>query len=160
VHVQNCGFTPETCPLLKRVRFNLDPAACLAEHFQKPGAALVFAPPGANRDNLMSMLSEMGVEVFEIGLHLPVPEAASFLASHLATARVRNKKVALFAPGVKALRRWAENIWPSFRDILEAKPHLEASRLVMALEIADRETANLFGIDQEDLKPGQAAVLA
>lgn len=107
----------------------------------------------------MSMLVKMDVEVFEIGLHLPVPEAARFLATHLATARARNKKVAVFAPGVKALRRWAENIWPSFRDILEERPHLEASRLVMALEIADRETANLFGIGQEDLKPGQSVVL-
>lgn len=154
-----CEFNPETCPFLKRVRFNLDPAACLAEHFQRPGAALVFAPPGANRNDLMSMLAKMDVEVFEIGLHLPVPEAARFLAAHLATARIRKKKVAVFASGVQSLRRWAEGAWPSFRDILEERPHLEASRLVMALEIADRETENLFGIGREDLKPGQAAVL-
>lgn len=107
----------------------------------------------------MSMLAKMDVEVFEIGLHLPVPEAARFLATHLATARARGKKVAVFATGVRSLRRWAESEWPSFRDILEARPHLEASRLVMALEIADRETANLFGIGQEELAPGQAAVL-
>lgn len=69
-----------------------------------------------------------------------------------------SKKVAVFATGVRALRRWVENIWPSFRDILEARP-LPAGLLVMALEITDRETANLFGIGQEELALRQAAVL-
>lgn len=155
-----CGFDPENCPLRAKARSILepDPAARLARHFQNPGAAVVFAPTGTGREALALGLKEMGVEVFEIGLHLPVPEAASFLATHLATARARGKKVAVFAPGVEALRRWAENIWPSFRDMLEERPH-PAGLLVVAVGIADQETERLFGVRREEFAPGQAAVL-
>ncbi|RDV80880.1 hypothetical protein [Ammonifex thiophilus] len=48
--------------------------------------------------------------------------------------------------------------YSSFRDMLEERP-LPAGLLVVALEIADQETERLFGIGQEDLAPGQAAVL-
>lgn len=55
--------------------------------------------------------------------------------------------------------RHVEGGWPTLRGLIEAGSDSIAAHLVMALGIADRETADLFGIGPDELAPGLAAVL-
>ncbi|MBC7106941.1 MAG: hypothetical protein H5T97_13500 [Firmicutes bacterium] len=174
-----CGFDPDRCPLMTgRPRYEIEtnPEERLLRHFERPGTAYVFAYTGLGEGKaLAARLREAGVEVAEAGPG-PDPEAAENLAERVAFARARGEKIALFAQGLEALRRWSESGyvdavtesgrpalrkaaggWHVFRREIQAGSNERINRLVMALDICDDETARLFGLRK--IEPGTAAVL-
>jgi len=163
-----CGFDPDACPSVKkqaRAAVEPDSAGLLMSHFQEPGTAIVFAPTGSGGKALAAGLREAGVEVHEISWNThPDPEAARVLAQRLVVARANGERIAVFASSVGDLRRWSESDsrvefvggrpalrhveggWLALRDLIDAGSSALCARLVMALGIADRETARLFGL--------------
>jgi hypothetical protein len=164
-----------------RCEIETDPEGRLLRHFERPGSAVIFAPTGCGGKMLVARLREAGVEVAEIGESILLDPDADKLVQRLIFARARGEKIALFAPGVEALRRWCEErqsismtedgklavrwtgtnwgLWELLKAQIREGTDKRAGRLVMSLAIADAETGRLFGLRPGDLEPGTAAVL-
>lgn len=178
-----CGFDPSRCPAVTRPRYEIepDPEGRLLRHFEKPGTAVIFAPTGRGGKNLAAKLREAGVEVVEIGGSILSDPDACETVQRLIFARARGERIALFAPGAEALRRWCQvrrsinmtedgrpairtgtnwGLWETLKAQIRGGFDERVNRLVMALEIADEETAGLFGLRPGEPEPGTAAVLA